>query len=471
MGRETRLPNGAKRCEDRQNGARQRQHELPHVYWGETKINNCHRFDYLGVTFQVDGSHIPDVKRRVAMARQRAGKLRHIWSATELSLDLKMRLYRSACCSILTYGSEAWTLDPTTCKIINGANAAMVSHITQRSIQEEATTGTRTFDLLRWIRARRLRWVGHILRMRDDRLIKQALHTIYDNRKEGDILMDIPDTKDWQDLQAIASHRKGWRARVHKIKPPDCSTHFTARATAESSPQTKTTSQTDSPGYRKFNPRVKEAQAQRRQARARRRAAQFDIDNEESPDPEEQRVPKSKHKRRKQYPDAIEEAAAAVFSSSSSSDSSTSSDRISEDQSDNDQAQLDRVKRYITRDRHEMFFRPKLKPTTKLTHLWNPTSSLWAAAAPPPPDSPPWAAAPPTPPPSTPTQSSTLTSPETPQWTDSSPNTSNDWNTPIIMGHHRHPQYPRQDDTFSLLTKTNKPQNQINSFFFNKSYV
>lgn len=75
--------------------------------------------------FQVDGSHIPDVKRRVAMARQRAGKLRHIWMAGELSLDLKMRLYRSACCSMLTYGSETWTLDEPTRKIINGANAGI----------------------------------------------------------------------------------------------------------------------------------------------------------------------------------------------------------------------------------------------------------------------------------------------------------------------------------------------------------
>ena len=166
--------------------------------------------------FQVDGSHIPDVRRRVAMARQRAGKLRHIWMASELRLDLKMRIYRAACCSMLTYGSEAWTLDETTCKIINGANAAMVAHITQRSVQEEVTDGTKTFDLLRWIRARRLKWVGHILRMPDARLIKQALHTIYDNLKDGDILMDIPRIKDWQELQKV-SFRVFREARAREL--------------------------------------------------------------------------------------------------------------------------------------------------------------------------------------------------------------------------------------------------------------
>ena len=159
---------------------------------------------------------------------------------------------------MLTYGSEAWTLDDAACKIINGANAAMVSHIraTQRSIQEEATDGTKTFDLLRWIRAHRLRWVGHILRMSETRLIKQALHTIFDNHKDGDILMDIPRVKDWQDLQALAAHRQSWRARVHKLKPPDYSTHFTARIQPTPASSPPSTSQTDSPGYKKFNQRI-----------------------------------------------------------------------------------------------------------------------------------------------------------------------------------------------------------------------
>ena len=38
-------------------------------------------------------------------------------------------LYKASVCSILTYGSEAWLLDDETCKIINGANAYMLSHI------------------------------------------------------------------------------------------------------------------------------------------------------------------------------------------------------------------------------------------------------------------------------------------------------------------------------------------------------
>ena len=62
-------------------------------------------------------------------------------------------------------------MDDRACRAINGANAAMLSHITGNTIRHEATAATTTFQILRWIRARRLQWLGHILRMDEDRLI------------------------------------------------------------------------------------------------------------------------------------------------------------------------------------------------------------------------------------------------------------------------------------------------------------
>ena len=89
------------------------------------------------------------------MARARFGKLRHIWRDSNLHLSLRLRLYRSCVCSILTYGSEAWYLNREMRRALNGANSQMVSKITGRSVHEEAAEG-KTFDIVRWIRARRL---------------------------------------------------------------------------------------------------------------------------------------------------------------------------------------------------------------------------------------------------------------------------------------------------------------------------
>ena len=85
------------------------------------------------------------------MARTRAGKLHRIWKS-DLPIKLKLRLYISAVCSILSYGSEAWLLDDRACRAINGANAAMLSHITGNTIRHEPTATTTTFQILRWIR-------------------------------------------------------------------------------------------------------------------------------------------------------------------------------------------------------------------------------------------------------------------------------------------------------------------------------
>ena len=140
-----------------------------------------------------------DVQTRIARARQRFGKMRHIWGNKELHVNLRLRLYKSSVCSILTYGSEAWGLTPTVSAALNGTNSNMVSIITDRHVREEASEG-KTFDLIKWIRARKLQWLGHILRMGKERKVKQAIFIMFKTPQQGDMLMDAPATDSWCEL-------------------------------------------------------------------------------------------------------------------------------------------------------------------------------------------------------------------------------------------------------------------------------
>ena len=111
-----------------------------------------------------------DMRRRIAMARQRFGNLRHLWNHNNHHQNLRLRLYRASVCSILTYGSEAWRL---TAEVFR---ATMVSVITGKSPHLEASAKWRAFDLVRWVRARRLQWAGHILRFQGrTRILKHAV--------------------------------------------------------------------------------------------------------------------------------------------------------------------------------------------------------------------------------------------------------------------------------------------------------
>ena len=89
--------------------------------------------------------------------------------------------------------SEAWKLNADTIRIINGANSRMLHHITGKTIHEEASSDTRTFDIIAWIRARRLQWLGHILRMKPDvngneRLLHLAVRHMHQEREQGDLI-------------------------------------------------------------------------------------------------------------------------------------------------------------------------------------------------------------------------------------------------------------------------------------------
>ena len=73
----------------------------------DAHAKNSWHFKYLGSIFEEGGGQIADVRRRIAMTRQRFGKLRNIWADKGLHQKLRIRLYRASVCSIMTYGSEA----------------------------------------------------------------------------------------------------------------------------------------------------------------------------------------------------------------------------------------------------------------------------------------------------------------------------------------------------------------------------
>ena len=73
---------------------------------------------------------------------------------------------------------------------------------------------------MKWIRARRLQWLGHILRLGPERLIKQAVFEMYKNRQDGDLMMDAPETRSWRQLTNYAADRDYWRTRVRRMKQP-----------------------------------------------------------------------------------------------------------------------------------------------------------------------------------------------------------------------------------------------------------
>jgi len=70
-----------------------------------------HTFRYLGAMFDSDAGYATEVRSRISQGRERMGMLSSLWIGRTLSPQLKARLIQALVWPIVTYGSEAWTLN------------------------------------------------------------------------------------------------------------------------------------------------------------------------------------------------------------------------------------------------------------------------------------------------------------------------------------------------------------------------
>ena len=187
--------------------------ELPKVTLNGHNLENVITFDYLGCRLSGNGDDSTDMKQRMNIATDRFRNLSNIWRDNRLSVDVKIDLYKKAICSVFAHVSEAWNMIPSIQRSVNGFNSRCLHHITGRSYRLEATTPS--FNLVKSLQRRRLRWLGHILRMPEDRLLRRFVIGISSGGppyKPGSLLMDINLSID--ELIVSAQDREIWRKRI-----------------------------------------------------------------------------------------------------------------------------------------------------------------------------------------------------------------------------------------------------------------
>ena len=114
------------------------------------------------------------------MTMKRCGQLRQCFDSESISLRVKLNIYKAAVMSLMTYVNEAWTLNTECMAKINGTNARCLSRITGKTVHQEASERTQTFNIIKALRRRRFKWLGHILRMDEDRLVLKAVKVQYE---------------------------------------------------------------------------------------------------------------------------------------------------------------------------------------------------------------------------------------------------------------------------------------------------
>ena len=115
---------------------------------------------------------------RIGKVTSAFGRLVNIWKSKNISLAVKIRLYESLVISTLLYGAESWPLSVTQTKKLEAAHhkfqrRLLGSHRGTRSeMKISKKTGSRKLEDI--ITERRLRWLGHVLRMDNSRTVRPA---------------------------------------------------------------------------------------------------------------------------------------------------------------------------------------------------------------------------------------------------------------------------------------------------------
>ena len=157
-------------------------------------LEDVDHFKYLGSILNRDGTSTQEIKVRIAQATAALARLHPILKSKNISLQVKVKLYRSLVVSIFLYGCESWTTTAETERRIQAFEMKClrkllgISYLQRRtnvSVRQEVETTCGTHEtLLATVKRRKLNWFGHVCR--HDSLAKTILQgTVAGGRKRG----------------------------------------------------------------------------------------------------------------------------------------------------------------------------------------------------------------------------------------------------------------------------------------------
>jgi len=73
-------------------------------------LEQVHDFKFLGSYKSADGDCTKEIKRRIAMARQKAVVLASIWKDQNIKTAMKVKVMKSIVWAVFQYGVEGWSL-------------------------------------------------------------------------------------------------------------------------------------------------------------------------------------------------------------------------------------------------------------------------------------------------------------------------------------------------------------------------
>lgn len=202
---------------------------------GSEEIEEVDSFCYLGSKITGDGGADKDVQNRIRKARTAFEMLRNVWYSTQISKNLKLRIFKSNVLSVLLYGCETWKITEN----ITSSIQVFVNKCLRRIRMITWPNVITNDDLWRWsnvekldiqIKRRKWNWIGHTLRKPAEDVARAALDwNPQGKRKVGrpkstwrrSVIAEAETNgKTWNELKTMAPNRIRWRNFVDYLCSP-----------------------------------------------------------------------------------------------------------------------------------------------------------------------------------------------------------------------------------------------------------
>ena len=194
-------------------------------------LNAVDNFKYLGSIISNNASMDAEITARIAKATSAFGRLiKRLWTNRGIRLDTKIAVYKAAVITSLLFGCETWTLNKRQSSRLESFHQTTLRKIARirwfhKVTNYEVLSRCNVHSLQSMIDTARLRWTGHVVRMKNNRIPKALLygrletgrpqptgnHNTYLNSVKSTLrACDINGAR----LEELATVRSHWRATL-----------------------------------------------------------------------------------------------------------------------------------------------------------------------------------------------------------------------------------------------------------------
>jgi hypothetical protein len=152
---------------------------------GAFKFQHVEEITYLGSQLNQTNSIHSDIQARIGAGNRCYYTFGKVMKTRAINKNLKLQIYKTIIRPVVTYGCETWTLTHQNEQRLRIFERKILRKIFGPVINDDGTWRIRrndelnelirSADIVRFIKSKRIAWIGHVMRMEETRMPKRLL--------------------------------------------------------------------------------------------------------------------------------------------------------------------------------------------------------------------------------------------------------------------------------------------------------